>query len=62
MTVAGPSAETRIRNESLTEIHQVKGTSETYPDLSPSDEFANYEIMSSLIGLDNSARKCLIVR
>lgn len=50
-------AETRMRNESLTEIHQVKGTSETHPELSPTDEFANYEIMSFLIGLDNSTSR-----
>ena len=50
-------AETRMRNEILTEMHQVKGTSETHPDLSPNDEFANYEIMSFLIGVDNSTSK-----
>jgi hypothetical protein len=50
-------AETRMRNEFLTEIHQVKGTSETHPELSPTDEFANYEIMSFLIGVDNSTSK-----
>jgi hypothetical protein len=50
-------AATRMRNEILTEIHQVKGTSETHPELSPTDEFANYEIMSFLIGLDNSTSK-----
>jgi Protein of unknown function (DUF3604) len=50
-------AETRMRNEFLTEIHQVKGTSETHPELSPTDEFANYEIMNFLIGLDNSTSK-----
>ena len=50
-------AESRRRNEVLTEIHQIKGTSETHPDLSPNDEFANYEIMSFLIGIDNSTSK-----
>jgi Protein of unknown function (DUF3604) len=50
-------AESRRRNEILTEIHQIKGTSETHPNLSPSDEFANYEIMNFLIGLDNSKSK-----
>ena len=50
-------AQARINNEPLTEIHQVKGTSETNPGLSPNDEFANYEIMSFLIGVDNSTSK-----
>jgi Protein of unknown function (DUF3604) len=50
-------AQQRINNEPLTEIHQVKGTSETHPGLSPNDEFANYEIMNFLIGVDNSTSK-----
>ncbi|MCY4362521.1 MAG: DUF3604 domain-containing protein [Gammaproteobacteria bacterium] len=43
-------AETRIRNEPLVELLQIKGSSETHPLISATDEWASFELLEELMG------------
>lgn len=42
----------RMANEPIVEVTQIKGTSETHPDLSPEDEWADFELLGELMGVE----------
>jgi len=47
-------AEQRMQWEPIVEMTQIKGDSETHPNLSPTDEFADYETYEHLIAVEGA--------
>jgi hypothetical protein len=52
-------ATTRMRWEPVAEVTQIKGDSETHPNLSPTDEFADYETYDHLIEVEGTKTQAL---
>jgi hypothetical protein len=50
-------AQTRMKWEPVVEMTQIKGDSETHPNLSPTDEFADYETYDHLIAVEGAEAK-----
>jgi len=50
-------ATTRMKYEPIVEMTQIKGDSETHPNLSPTDEFADYETYDHLISVEGAETK-----
>jgi len=47
-------ATTRMKHEPIVEMTQIKGDSETHPNLSPTDEFADFETFDHLLSVEGA--------
>jgi len=52
-------AQARMKFEPIVEMTQIKGDSETHPNLSPTDEFADYETYDHLISVEGAEAKSI---
>ncbi len=57
--ISAQYANNRMRWEPVVEMTQIKGDSETHPNLSPTDEFADYETYDHLIEAEGAEEKAM---
>jgi hypothetical protein len=57
--ISAEYANNRMRWEPVVEMTQIKGDSETHPNLSPTDEFADYETYDHLIEVEGTEQKAM---
>lgn len=53
--ISASYARTRMRWEPVAEVTQIKGDSETHPELSPDDEFADFETFDHVMAFNSEA-------
>ncbi|GAA0687728.1 DUF3604 domain-containing protein [Marinobacterium maritimum] len=53
--ISASYARTRMRWEPVAEVTQIKGDSETHPELSPDDEFADFETFEHVMAFNSEA-------
>ncbi len=57
--ISAQYAKDRMRWEPIVEMTQIKGDSETHPNLSPTDEFADFETFDHLIQVGEAKQKAM---